>query len=206
MYNNTQFEADFIRAYGYLGPANFRFGTLAKNAAGYIAMCFRVYKNSAQNSLGSLVVGRIVKKMEGSSQPINLQQIGYGLDDIERANFGSTNATDIGSVLNVNNGHWSTALNDSWLMGGIHAGVDFYVASPRTAQNIIDPQFGATVTGRELFGLTLFGYSIHANTSLGEVYVCTDATKARNATFTAYEKAFNTAKTTRDGFKHLVNT
>jgi hypothetical protein len=45
-------------------------------------------------------------------------------------------------------------MNDSGLLGGI---LDFYIASPRTAQNATDPQFGAAVTGRELLGLTTFG-------------------------------------------------
>jgi len=35
-------------------------------------------------------------------------------------------------------------------MGGIHACLAFHVASPRTENNILDPTYGATVTGREL--------------------------------------------------------
>jgi hypothetical protein len=89
-------------------------------------------------------------------------------------------------------------------VGGINAKLDFYLASPRTEANFLDPQFGATVTGRELLGLTTFGYSLHPNTGLGEVYVCTDQGRALTATFVAYENAFSEAKT-RGGFKSLVN-
>ncbi len=201
MYNKNQFFGDFIRAYGYLGPANFRFGQLADSAARYIDMCFQVYNNAATNSLQALLVGRIVKK-NGAGERINISQIGYGLDDVERQNFGRTNVESVGAVLDTDS--WSVAMNDSWLMGGIHAQLDIYLASPRTAANIVDPQFGATVTGRELLGLATFGYTLHPNTQQGEVFVCTDASRARSASFVAYERAFNEAKKC-GGFAALVN-
>lgn len=200
MYGKNEFFGDFIRAYGYLGPANFRFGQIAGSAARYIDLCYKVYMNAATNALASLVIGRIVKR-DGQARPINLEQIGRGLDDIERTNFGRTNSGSAGSVLSAD--EWSVPMNDAWLLGGVHAYLDFYVASPRTAQNIVDPQFGATVTGRELLGLTTFGYTIHPNTSLGEVYVCTDKGRAAGATFVAYERAFQAARGS-GGFQELV--
>jgi len=60
------------------------------------------------------------------------------------------------------------------------------------------------VTGRELLGLTTFGYTPHPDTRLGEVFVCTDAARALGATFTAYQQAFDTAKA-NNGFGSLVN-
>ena len=206
MYDKAQFEGDFIKAYGYLGCGEFKGGKLTQPAVCYIDFCFRLYQNAANNTLGALVVGRIVKK-DGAGKPINLTQIGRGLDDIERENFATTHTASagVGSVLKVDDRDWQASLNDSWLMGGIHALLDFYVASPRTRNNIIDPTFGATVTGRELLGLTTFGYSIHPNTRLGEGYVCTDQARALGATFVAYQKAFDAAKTT-GGFTKLVNT
>jgi hypothetical protein len=45
----------------------------------------------------------------------------------------------------------------------------------------------------------------HPNTRLGEVYVCTDQARALGATFVAYQKVFDTAKT-NGGFTKLVNT
>lgn len=200
MYDYSRFFADFVKAYGYLGPSSYHAGTLDSSAKGYIEMCFKVYQNAATNPLGSLVVGRIVKK-DGNARPINLEQIGRGLDDIERANFGTTNDVSGGSVLDSQ--YWSIAMNDAWLMGGIHAHLDFYVASPRTEQNLLDPKFDVTVTGREIFGLTTFGYTVHPNTRLGEVYVCTDEKRASAATFVAYTSKFGLAKA-GDGFRQLV--
>lgn len=178
-----------------------RSGKLTDAASDYIDKCYQVYQNSATNHLDALVVGRLVKK-DGASKPVNLSQIGHGIDDIERANFGRANNSSVGSVLDTQD--WTVAMNDSWLMGGIHACHDFYVASPRTAQNVLDPQFGVTVTGRELLGLTTFGYTIHPNTRLGEVYVCTNKGRAQGATFTEYEKVFQTAKS-GGGFSHLID-
>jgi len=108
-------------------------------------------------------------------------------------------------VLGVDDSDWELSLNDSWLMGGIHARHDFYLASPRTKDNILDSTYGATVTGRELLGLTTFGYTLHPNTRLGEVYVCTDRARALAATFVAYQKAFDAARA-GGGFSKLVNT
>jgi hypothetical protein len=200
MYSKAQFVGDFVKAYGYLGPGDFHRGQLTEAASRCIDDCYRVYQNSATNPLKSLVIGRIVKK-DGAGKRLNLDQIGHGLDDIERANFRTTNAGSDGSVLDASN--WSIPMNDAWIMAGIHARLDFYVASPRTESNILDPAFGATVTGRERLELTIFGYTLHPNTRLGEVYVGADQGRALGATFVAYEKAFGEAKA-QGGFRSLV--
>jgi len=122
MYTKSQFFGDFIKAYGYLGFANFKFGQLGDSTARYIDMCFKVYSNAATNPLQALVVGRIVKK-NGDGERLNLNEIGHGLDDIERENFGKTDVESGGAVLDTK--HWSIAMNDSWLMGGIHAQLNF---------------------------------------------------------------------------------
>lgn len=64
MYSKAQFFGDFIKAYGYLVPANFLRGKLTDTASRYIDHCYGVYQNSATNPLGSLGVGRIVRKDE----------------------------------------------------------------------------------------------------------------------------------------------
>ena len=206
MYNKVQFEGDFIKAYGYLGVGAFKTGRLTPPAVRYIDFCYSVYNNAATNKLEALVVGRIVKR-DGTGTRINLEKVGYGLDDDERTNFITTKAgkDGVGSVLGVDGSDWELSLNDSWLMGGIHARHDFYLASPRTKDNILDSTYGATVTGRELLGLTTFGYTLHPNTRLGEVYVCTDRARALAATFVAYQKAFDAARA-GGGFSQLVNT
>lgn len=195
MYSRPQFESDFIKAYGYRGLASFKNGQLTLPAVRHLDACYQTYRNSASNPLTMLVVGRIVRK-DGTGERI-------GLDDIERTNFGKTNSASKGSVLDAND--WGLEMNDAWLMGGIHARLDFHVASPRTANNILDPTYGATVTGRELLGLTTFGYTLHPDTRLGEVYVCTNQSLALGATFVAYQTAYDAAKA-RGGFSKLVNT
>lgn len=110
MYSMSQFFGDFIKAYGYLGPANFRFGQLAESAANYIEMCLQVYNNAAASSVGFLLVGRIVKKA-ATGERLNLNEIGHGLDDIERSNFGSTDFDSGGAVLNTK--LWSMPMNDT---------------------------------------------------------------------------------------------
>ena len=187
MYSEVQFVGDFIRAY----PAYARSDRSAKA----IKVCYQTYLNSSRASLGSLVVGRIVRRGSSSDGPPMI-----GLDDIERVNFGTTSDRTPGSVLWST--YWSIPLNDSWLMGGIHAQLPFYLASPRTKQNIVDPTFGVTVTGRELIGLMEFGYGLNPNTRLGEVFECDEPAKAVAATFVAYEAAFRA----RNGdWKRLVS-
>jgi hypothetical protein len=181
MYNELNFKTDFVRAYG-------RFGLTDKTYKNMHA-CYQTYVSSSKPTLGMLIVGRIVKKdANGRSLPM------IGLDDIERTNFGISNKRDPGSVLWSR--YWSIPLNDAWLMGGIHAGLDFYLASPRTKDNIYDEEFGLTVTGRELLGLTTFGYKFPPKSAIGDAYPmqCADRTRASNATFQEYEKAFQSAK------------
>lgn len=194
MYSKPQFESDFIKAYGYRGLVSIKNGQLTILAVRHLDACYQTYKNSASNPLAMLVVGRIVKR-DGTGERI-------GLGDDERTNFGKTNSASKGSVLAADD--WGLEMNDAWLMGGIHARLNFHVASPRTENNILDPTYGATVTGRELLGLTTFGYTLHPNSPLEEVYVCTDQSRALGATFVAYQKAFDAAKAS-GGFSRLVN-
>lgn len=185
MYTELEFVNDFIRAYpGY---------DRSDRSARAIKICYETYLNSARAQLGSLVVGRIVRPPTAGAPPV------IGLGDIERINFGTSSDRSPGSVLWSK--YWSIPLNDSWLMGGIHARLPFYLASPRTKANIVDPAFGFTVTGRELIGLTTFGYQVNPNTRLGEVFECKAAGKATSATFMQYESAVRDAKSRGDWSK-----
>lgn len=190
MYSEICFVRDFIRAY----PSYSR----SDRSANAIQLCYKTYLNSSTAALGSLVVGRIVKPANSFNQPPMI-----GLDEIERTNFGTTGDRSSGSVLW--NKYWSIPLNDSWLMGGIHAGFPFYLASPRTKQNIVDPAFGFTVTGRELIGLVTFGYELNPNTRLGEVFECRNRSKASTATFAKYESAVQQARQTPNFSNKLVS-
>jgi hypothetical protein len=179
MYNELAFVNDFIRAYpGY---------DRSDRSAAAIKLCFQTYQTSAKAELGALLIGRIERPATtGGGPPI------IGIGDIERINFGTTGDREPGSVLWSK--YWSPPLNDSWLMGGIHSGYPFYLASERSATNLLDKTFGVTVTGREIIGLMTFGYRINPNKLLGEVFECVDVTKARSATFQAYEAAVQAYK------------
>ena len=54
---------------------------------------------------------------------------------------------------------WATMMNDAWLLGGMHRGADFQLASPLNMENLWNRGGGyLIVTARELLGLTSFGY------------------------------------------------
>lgn len=179
MYTESQFVNDFIRAYpGY---------DRSDRSVKAIELCYQIYLNSSRAQLGALVIGRVVKPATPTGTPPLI-----GLDDVERTNFGITGDRSPGSVLWST--YWSIPLNDAWLMGGVHAGLPFYMASPRTEANVLDPTWGITVTGREVLGLKTFGYEVNPDTRLGEVFECKDRGKASTATFLRYETAYRDAR------------
>lgn len=203
-YDQAAFTRDFIQAYGWLGAADYTAGKLSTPATRYLEWCLGIYQNAADNPLKALVVGRIVRR-EGGTEPINLDKIGYGIDDVERTNFGTTTHGAGGSGSVLYDSKWTIQMNDAWLLGGIHARLDVYMASPRTAANLLDPEFGCTVTGREVLGLTTFGYTPRGeHPTLGEAFVCTDPARAEAATFAAYAAAVQKAKQS-NGFEDLVD-
>lgn len=171
--HKTQFEA------AYSGKAKYARDTSEQA----IEICFRTYRNAYRNGLGSMLMGRIER---GGL---------IGIGDLERANFGTTDYVRSGGVLS--SGYWSIPLNDSWLIGGIHAGHPFDVASPLTRENIEDKTSGfrITVTGRELIGLEAFGYTYsnvwpeHSNGYFSVSY----RGQAAQASFSAYESAVDAA-------------
>jgi hypothetical protein len=81
---------------------------------------------------------------------------------------------------------WSVAINDTWLLGGINGLQDFHAASPITWKNILDDKYIMTVTGRELVGLALAGYT-QKSTSTNEVFVHRDKKRAEDLSLTAYD-------------------
>jgi len=84
---------------------------------------------------------------------------------------------------------WSIWLNDSFILGGIHSRIRFYLKSSPDALDYVDPknQHVFNVTQRELIGLTTFGYSRSTGTDpKGLAYTCTSTPLADAATFKAY--------------------
>ena len=89
---------------------------------------------------------------------------------------------------------WDPIVNDSWIMGGIHSTIPFYLMSVLSYNTVYnkkeasnpDPTRVMYVTTREVAGLNLFGYSRIQCTSDGQEYACIETDAARNATFRDY--------------------
>jgi hypothetical protein len=141
---------------------------------------FAVYEAACHTNLQSLVLGRWVAQAD-EAQP--------GIDLSLRNNFREMHEADAGgSVMSSQN--WTILMNDAWVIGGVHAHTPFYLASPRTQANIqAAPPRGVTVTGRELIGVSTFGYEfVHAHPDLGEAarLAGAGAGAANAASFTLY--------------------
>jgi hypothetical protein len=83
---------------------------------------------------------------------------------------------------------WSLAVNDSWLLGGIHRGAKFRLASPRLPENLWNATEGyLIVTARELLGLLQFGYALE---QIGpwQVLVCKNQSAAASSNLIEYDK------------------
>lgn len=91
------------------------------------------------------------------------------LDDLKDAHgvYDKTSVMRSGNILQVHGTTWSILLNDCWIMGGIHGGATFELASYAEQKNLFnlshtdkDPDdYAFRVTGREILGLLHFGYS-----------------------------------------------
>ena len=174
MYNTF---VQFFNAINFLLPANTQYAQAVA--------CWQVYQNARDVGLDMLAMGRINR-----------------LGPQEIANLGATSQTQAGSILISN--EWSIAMNDSWVIGGIHGHQPFHLASETIDANIINLQYQPgqaperifTVTGRELLGITTFGYSIHHQSELlGTVLTCTEPMLANGATFQAYRRQVQAAAT-----------
>lgn len=168
---------------------------------------YEIYQRSLHPSLKIAVMGRtVVDRPE-----LKITDFGSAIDIDMHHNFGvnshnselatanaSISGPHIGSILGfynatksgmrsgqIRNG-WHFAYNDSWILGGIHGKVEFHLASPRRKDNVINPIYGLTVTGRELVGLKTFGYIIRKNAYLGEVGYISNWEKAYKANYSDY--------------------
>lgn len=132
-------------------------------------VAWRIYYAAAfasrQDDDRGLIIGRLADP----------ERQGAVIDQHVKANFQTMNEatakTGQGAVLQSPN--WTFLVNDAWVLGGLHLGARFYLASPRTVVNLydLDAQH-LTVFGRELCALTSFGYAFHSPwPQLGEVAV-----------------------------------
>lgn len=147
---------------------------------------FRAYQHAQQTGLRLAIMGRLVKQ-SSEAEP--------GIDDPLRDNFLRMNEADRGGSV-LYSGRWSMLMNDAWVLGGLHSGTPFYLASPRTSQNLTgtNPDFPMTVTARELIAITQFGYEIvSGHSSLGEVAQLVDENAASRVTLEEYALAVQNA-------------
>lgn len=144
---------------------------------------WKVYDGAKKAPLKMQVFGRHVKKNKKTVVEVTTQQkrgntAPMGITWDEMKNFkhedsATANSLVGGSILNVLGKEWSFDINDAWVCGGVHNGLEFHCASDlEDHNNIFDEKWMVTVTGRELIGLAIAGYTRvrSANTAFGSVY------------------------------------
>ena len=117
-----------------------------------------------------------------------------GAKDMVAQNFGVTAESSgpgdkfIGAILAA--GGWNYAVNDAWVLGGVHGMLPVYCASALTKDNMISARRNAlTITGREVLGLLTFGYKMVSHAKLGMAFQCEDWRAAKAASFEQYDAA-----------------
>lgn len=116
-------------------------------------------------------------------------------------NFGIVNNEGTGSILLMGDKNWNLTINDTWVLGAVHSHLPFYPASAVSRANIFEQKHVLSITGRELFGLALFGYRqvISEYEALGTAFLPSSITKADQATLVKYQTAMENL--TLDGAK-----
>lgn len=135
--------------------------------------------NSKTRGLDFQVIGRHVYKYENRPSATSAEQLSHEMTGIGAEEFVNLNAQLVEN--------WSVALNDAWLLGGINSLAEFHPASPLTFKNVLDETYVVTVTGRELIGLALAGYT-EEPLALGKgFFPPANKEKAEGLTLTAYD-------------------
>jgi hypothetical protein len=101
---------------------------------------------------------------------------------------------------------WSTVVNDSWILGGIHRYANFRLASPRVVENLWNYEKGfPVVTARELLGLLHFGYRMQ---QIGpwQIVVVNDRDRAARANLVEYDQLMADQGTIRNVIKLVDKT
>jgi hypothetical protein len=172
-------------------------------------VAWNLYQHARNPVLGFHVFGRHIaaeeftdlraKKGLNVDLPKHLQGISFSSLDYFKKNFGYVTDKGDGSILNMGGKDWNFTVNDTWLLGGVHSRLAFYAASVISKDNILDNDYNLSITGRELMGLALFGYTeVHNHKALGVAYICTDRAKADAAKLTDYQCAVGQIKSRND--------
>jgi len=89
---------------------------------------------------------------------------------------------------------WDILVNDSWILGGIHAQLPFLLKTVLTYNSVYnldqkdnpDQTRVMFVTTREIAGLNLFGYRKNTDSADGQLFLCEDKSAASDANFQSY--------------------
>jgi hypothetical protein len=180
-------------------------------------VAFGVYK-AAQWAIEShkdkgLIVGNRLDKDHVVARE-NIPGIDAGMIENFRT---MSEATERGQGEILDSDNWTVLVNDAWLLGGIHYIAQFFLASPRSSENIYrtvrpdwfrpDRQFrpGFTVFSRELIGLVSCGYRFQGNPTTGEIAFLPEGMPHPGSfSFAAYQKKVN-EYTQSDEWRKLID-
>jgi hypothetical protein len=149
----------------------------------YVPSAYREYKTKQRTQKNFAQLNR-----DKDTVPASIET---DKDSAMMKNFGMVNNNDSGSILLMGSSSWNLTINDCWLLGAVHSNLPFYPASTVSRANIFDDKYVLSITGRELFGLALFGYRqvIPDYPELGSAFEVADPRKAAAADLVAYQKA-----------------
>ncbi|RDK12973.1 hypothetical protein CEJ32_20065 [Enterobacter sp. 9-2] len=89
---------------------------------------------------------------------------------------------------------WNMAINDAWLLSGIHRHANFRLLSPLAPQNLWNEQAQChVVIAREILGLLHFGYRAVWQAQ-GMVFTCVDTDRANKADLIRYAELMDIEK------------
>jgi hypothetical protein len=116
-----------------------------------------------------------------------------GAPDFVAQNFGVTSEVDFegkkftGGILGA--AEWDYAVNDTWVLAGLHRKMPFWCASALTKDNLISVRRDEiTITGREVLALLAFGYKkVSGHVELGVGFECENDDIAEAANFVQYD-------------------
>lgn len=138
-----------------------------------VEYCWHVYMK-AYTSSGPILIGRT----EDLWKKNILEKYNLGTD----SNLWDQGAK--GNLLVIDK--WLGALNDCWILGGIHRYADFRLMSSLSPANLWNYEKGYhVVTAREILGLLLFGYKKSVTNNL-VTFKCVSRDNARNANLQSY--------------------
>lgn len=185
-------------------------GIIAQTKPVVATVGWQLYQNALRPALGFQTFGRHVTgdkakalmKFRDDHPTAQLPKDLIGMNHSEKffKNFGVVNDAEAGSVLLMGGGKWNFTINDSWLLGGVNGLQDFYSASPILKDNVLDKRYILSITGRELFGLAIFGYRM-VKTAYGIGFTPGSDKLATNANLVDYQAAIAQLKKVGDAKK-----